>query len=514
VSVLSGAAGRIDDEGRSPGWRHLPGGALGRAPDLLAERSLPAAWARLWAASPDRPVLYDPQAGWCSTGELEEASRVVAARLHAAGLRAGDRVLVAAQPSVAFVVAHVAALRLGLVVVPANPDSPLPELSHVVVDAAPRAAIVGDEELRRLLEAASPHPLLVVGPDVELPNGPAPPLDLPGPSDPALVCYTSGTTGAPKGVLLTHGNLLAGAEALRLAWRWTAEDRLVLSLPLYHLHGLAVGLHGTLLAGASAVLLPRFSPEAVADAAVAHDATLFFGVPTMYARLARSPRLDELSRLRLAVSGSAPLPADLNLAVAARIGQVVLERYGMTETLMNASNPCEGERRPGTVGFALPGVELRLDEEAHGEILVRGPSVSPCYLGRPEATAASRTKDGWFRTGDLGSLDAEGYLRIEGRSRDLVITGGHNVSPREVEEVLRRHPAVLDAAVGGVPDEEWGEVVVAWVVAEGRLDPEELRAHAAASLSRYKVPREVRLVGEIPRNALGKVQLEQLRSGG
>ena len=221
----------------------------------------------------------------------------------------------------------------------------------------------------------------------------------------------------------------------------------MLALPLFHIHGLGVGLHGTLLAGASAVLLPRFDPDAVLDAVAAHDATLFFGVPTMYARLAGSPRLAELGRLRLCVSGSAPLPPAVFDRLADGSGQRILERYGMTETGMNVSNPYDGERRPGTVGFPLPGVELRLADD--GEVQLRGPNVFGGYWGRPEATAAAFTDDGWFRTGDIGEHDPDGYLRLVGRARELIITGGLNVYPREVEDVLLEHPGVAEVAVAG-----------------------------------------------------------------
>jgi malonyl-CoA/methylmalonyl-CoA synthetase len=317
----------------------------------------------------------------------------------------------------------------------------------------------------------------------------------------------------PKGAVLSHRNLLASSESVRLAWRWSADDRLVLALPLFHIHGLGVGLHGTLLAGASAVLLPRFEPDAVLDAAAGHDATLFFGVPTMYARLAASARLRELARLRLCVSGSAPLPPAVFDRLADGSGQRVLERYGMTETGMNVSNPYDGERRPGTVGFPLPGVELRLGPS--GEIQLRGPNVFAGYWGRPEATAAAFTPDGWFRTGDIGEHDADGYLRLVGRARELIITGGLNVYPREVEEVLLEHPGVGEVAVAGLPDAEWGEVVAAWVVPSSKGAPptaDELAGFAADRLARFKCPRRVVFVDALPRNALGKVLRHELRA--
>jgi malonyl-CoA/methylmalonyl-CoA synthetase len=474
--------------------------------------TLPQAWAAHVESEPDRPILWEERRGWVRAGELDRASRRVAARLAGVGLRPGDRVLMSAATSVELVEAHVAALRLGLVVVPANTAYREREIAHLVRDAGPRAAVVDDADRAAWIRRASPD-VAVVGPDVDLPDGPggAPVLDTAGPGEPAVIGYTSGTTGTPKGAVLSHRNLLASSESVRLAWRWTADDRLILALPLFHIHGLGVGLHGTLLAGASAVLLPRFDPDAVLDAASAHHATLFFGVPTMYARLAASTRLGELGRLRLCVSGSAPLPPAVFERLAEGSGQRVLERYGMTETGMNVSNPYDGERRPGTVGFPLPGVELRLAEG--GEIHLRGPNVFGGYWRRPEATAAAFTADGWFRTGDIGEFDPDGYLRLVGRARELIITGGLNVYPREVEDVLREHPAVADVAVAGVPDAEWGEVVAAWVVpAQGADRPaaDELTGYAAQRLAGFKCPRRVVYVEALPRNALGKILRHEL----
>jgi malonyl-CoA/methylmalonyl-CoA synthetase len=349
---------------------------------------------------------------------------------------------------------------------------------------------------------------VVVGPAVDLPDAQPVTLDASSPEQPALIGYTSGTTGVPKGAVLSHANLLAGTESVVLAWRWTASDRLVLALPLFHSHGLCVGLHGTLLAGGSAVLLPRFDVAAVLDAARGHAATLFFGVPTMYHRLAGSARARELARLRLCVSGSAPLAAELHQALAIQAGQHVLERYGMTETVMLVSNPHDGERRAGTVGFPLPGVELRLADG--GDILVRGPNVFDGYWERPEATAESFA-DGWFRTGDVGAIDSDGYLRILGRSKELIISGGLNVYPREVEEVLLTNPDVAEVAVVGIPSDEWGEVVTAFVVPAGnQATAESLRAYASERLAPFKCPRRVHFVGDLPRNALGKVVKHEL----
>jgi malonyl-CoA/methylmalonyl-CoA synthetase len=497
----------------TPGWAvHLPPSPTSGDSPPVGD-TLPQAWAARLEAAPDRPVLWEERRGWVQAGELDRASRRVAARLTAAGLRPGDRILMSAGTSVELVEAHVGALRLGLVVVPANTAYREREIAHLVHDAEPRAAVVDDPDRAAWIRRTAPD-TLIVGPEVDLVDGgEVPVLDAAGPDDPAIIGYTSGTTGAPKGAVLSHRNLLASSESVRLAWRWTAEDRLVLALPLFHIHGLGVGFHGTLLAGASAVLLPRFEPDAVLDAAATHDATLFFGVPTMYARLAGSPRLGDLGRLRLCVSGSAPLPPAVFDRLAEGSGQRVLERYGMTETGMNVSNPYDGERRPGTVGFPLPGVELRLGDS--GEVHLRGPNVFGGYWGQPEATAAAFTEDGWFRTGDIGEHDVDGYLRLVGRARELIITGGLNVYPREVEDVLLEHPAVAEVAVAGLPDPEWGEIVTAWVVPAPEASPPaegELTGFAAERLARFKCPRRVVVVDALPRNALGKVLRHELRA--
>jgi malonyl-CoA/methylmalonyl-CoA synthetase len=485
------------------------------------------------ASAPDKPVLFDDDRGWMAAGELEAESRDLAGSLAAAGLEAGDRILMSAGPSVALAVAHVAALRLGLVVVPMNTAYQAREISHVVEDSRPKAVVSDRRERARLVEEAAgvgaagrSSPIVTIGIDgtaIRLPSGTGtststskPSLDQAEARDPALLVYTSGTTGRPKGALLSHGNLVESTEAFTTAWRWTPDDLLVLPLPLFHVHGLVVGLHGTLAAGGSVVVRSRFSAEDVGEAVGRHSATMLFGVPTIYARLTTKGR--QLRRLRLCVSGSAPLPTDLHRVFEEASGQRILERYGMTETLMNSSNPYDGERRAGTVGLALPGVELRLDQEADdgaGEILVRGPNVFGGYWERPEATAAAF--DGaWFRTGDLGRFDPDGYLRIVGRKTELVISGGFNVYPREVEDALREHVGVADAAVIGWPHPEWGEQVVAFVepTAHGATVSEaDLIAFAAERLAPYKRPKVIRVVAELPRNALGKVVKADLGPG-
>jgi malonyl-CoA/methylmalonyl-CoA synthetase len=472
--------------------------------DLLVRRCLPAAWVAHWRRSPDRPVVRDPGGGWLTGLDLLDRTAAVAGRLAAAGVRPGDRVLLSGPATADLVVAHCAALRAGCVVVPVNAAYTRREVELIAADASPRAALLASPEMRTWVDAP-----VVADPAVDLPDGPPPTLDATGPDSPALLPYTSGTTGRPKGALLSHGNLLASAEGLLHAWRWTADDRLILCLPLFHMHGLGVGLHGTLLAGAQAVLQVAFDPEAVLAEAATGEATLFFGVPTMYARLAGHADVGRLAGLRLCVSGSAPLSPELHARIAGGTGQAVLERYGMTETVMLTSNPYDGERRPGTVGVPLPGVSVRL-AEGSGEIEVQGPNVFAGYWRRPDAQAEAFTGDGWFRTGDIGGWDEAGYLRIVGRAKELIITGGYNVYPREIEEVLRAHPSVGDVAVTGTPSAEWGEVVTAWVEPAPGFDPQALTAWAAERLAPYKRPRLVHEVAALPRNALGKVVRDRL----
>jgi malonyl-CoA/methylmalonyl-CoA synthetase len=501
----------------APAWAvHLPPDLSASDVDLQAGGSLPGAFLTAWARDPSRTVLSTLDGVRVSAEELAERSAVAAGRFAALDLGRGARVLLSGAISVDLVLAYVGALRAGLSVVPANVAYPPAELAALVAAARPDVAVLDDPSR---LDPSPDFP--VTTPNLSsLPSASDVALDRAGLDDTALIIYTSGTTGAPKGVPLSHGNLLASAHAVGLAWRWTPSDRLALCLPLFHMHGLGVGLHGSLVTGAEAVLMPKFEPAGVASSIEA-GATLFFGVPTMYHRLAESPFLGSLAGLRLAVSGSAPLPASLHEAVRAGSGQVVLERYGMTETAMLVSNPYEGERRPGTVGFPLPGVELRLAEREGGtaEIEVRGPNVIRSYLENPAADAAAFTSDGWFRTGDLGVLDADGYLSISGRAKELIITGGYNVYPREVEEVLRAHPSVADAAIVGAPSTAWGETVVAFVVpttpsSRGLVSFRELRSEldewCAARLVSYKRPREWRFIEAIPRNALGKILRHEL----
>jgi malonyl-CoA/methylmalonyl-CoA synthetase len=491
---------------------HLPAGTEPSGVDVLAGESLPRAWVANWARDPSAIVALLPDGSRLGAAELEDRSRMVAGRLASLGLVPGDRVILSASASLELLVSYVALHRLGTVIVPMNSSYGPQEIAHIVTNTSPKAAIVDDSHRGELIrQAAGNDTLPVLGCDVAVPTYKEPITDLANRSTPALICHTSGTTGVPKGAVLSSGNLLASAEAIRIAWRWTPEDRLALTLPLFHLHGLGVGLNGTLLAGASVILLDHFDANSLAEQLTKHSATLFFGVPTMYHRLVQSDSASAALRaLRLCVSGSAPLPSDLHRAFLVATGQAILERYGMTETVMNLSNPYDGERRAGTVGFPLPGVDMRLSEGTEGEIQLRGPNVFEGYWARPEATAEVFTADGWFRSGDLGAIDDEGYVHIVGRSKELIISGGYNVYPREVEDVLRAHLSVADVAVIGAPSEEWGETVTALVVANGAVSPQDLLDFAASRLAPYKRPRAIRFVHELPRNALGKVVRDQL----
>jgi malonyl-CoA/methylmalonyl-CoA synthetase len=457
-------------------------------------------WAAQWAAHPEAPALVD---GWgaapvTDAATLDGRTAALATALAERGVAPGDRVLWCARATLPSVEALLAVLRCGAVLVPLSPSATGSEIDYVVADARPVLALC--DRARPDAFGAGPPVVLLD----ELTGVAARVLPVLHPDDDALIVYTSGTTGKPKGAVHTHGSLLAGAGALHAAWGWSAEDRLVLSLPLFHVHGLCAGLFGALTAGATAVLFDRFDEEAVLQAAP--RSTMLFGVPTMYHRLAATGQASALGSLRLCVSGSAPLAADLWHRLAAD-GVAVLERYGMTETLLTLSNPLAGERRPGSVGRPLPGVEAALDdadEHGIGELLVRGGSLCRGYWGRDAFAAGD-----WFATGDLVSVAADGYVTVRGRRTELIITGGHNVYPAEVEAVLSRHPDVVEVAVVGLPSDEWGETVVAFVV--GDPDLASLQALAASELAPFKCPRQVRRIDALPRNALGKVVRGELR---
>ncbi|MFO7779256.1 MAG: AMP-binding protein [Nitriliruptoraceae bacterium] len=496
-----------DDE---DGWQvPTPSDAAEAADLLVAEGSLTRRWARQWAARASWPQLVDVDDRIVSSAELEARSRRAASMLLGSGLRPGDRVVLSATTSASLVVAYLALLRAGLVVVPINTGARPAEIARIVADARPAAAVVDDRERAGWVEDAAEGPLLVSGVELDLPSRAEGPLDAAGSRDPALLIYTSGTTGRPKGVALSHGNLLAGARAVEMAWDWTGDDRLLLALPLFHVHGLGVGLNGALSAGAGVALRPGFDVADVADRLAGGGHSMFFGVPAMYQRLAEQDRAGALRGLRVSVSGSAPLPVSLAEHVRKVAGELPLERYGMSETVMLTSNPLVGERRAGSVGWPLPGVRLRLAEG--GGVEVRGPNVIEGYWQQPDANREAFTEDGWFRTGDVGRIDDDGRLWLLGRHKELIITGGYNVHPREVEEVLLGCPGVREVAVVGRPSERWGEEVTAFVVGDDDVTEETILAFGAERLTRYKVPKRVVFVDAMPVNAMGKVVRSELR---
>ncbi|MFF8995716.1 acyl-CoA synthetase [Streptomyces sp. NPDC014983] len=451
-------------------------------------------------------------------GALAGAAAVVARRVGR-----GGRVAVWATPEMETVVAVVGVLLAGSAAVPLNPRSGEKELAHIVSDSAPSLVLAAPGA--RLPDAL--RALERVDVDVEA-RADVPHPELSG-EDPALVVYTSGTTGPPKGAVLPRRALTTTLDALADAWQWTEADVLVHGLPLFHVHGLVLGVLGPLRRGGSVRHLGRFSTEGVARA-LTDGATMFFGVPTMYHRIAEAlpgdPGLAEaLGGARLLVSGSAALPVHDHERIAAATGRRVVERYGMTETLMNTSVRADGEPRAGTVGVPLPGVELRLveedgteiagrDGESVGEIQVRGPNLFTEYLNRPDATAAAFTADGWFRTGDMAVREPDGYVRIVGRkATDLIKSGGYKIGAGEIENALLEHPGVREAAVTGEPDADLGERIVAWIVPADPGNPpgtEELADHVARRLAPHKRPRVVRHLDVLPRNDMGKIMKRAL----
>jgi malonyl-CoA/methylmalonyl-CoA synthetase len=445
-----------------------------------------------------------------------------AATALAAKLEGGQRVAVWATPTLETCVGVVASLLAGAPVIPVNPKIGPRELEHVIGDSVPGAIIARPQD--DLPEALGPLPRLV--PDFGTTGAPIPPE--PEPEAPAIVFYTSGTTGPPKGVVLPRRALASNLDALAEAWSWTGEDVLTHGLPLFHVHGLVLGILGPLRLGGSLRHVGRFSPEAVTQE-LAQGATMLFGVPTMYHALAERAEADPeaastLSGARLLVSGSAQLPVREYNRIERTTGQRIVERYGLTETIINCSTRADGERRAGSVGPSLPGVHVRLvdeagrsiessDEMTMGEVAVRGPNLFLEYLNLPEATAAA-VRDGWFHTGDLATRSRDGFLRLVGRRvTDLIKTGGFKVGAGEVEAALLEHPDVVEAAVTGEPDERLGQRIVAWVVARpgSAASPDELEDHVAGLLAPHKRPRDVRFIRALPRNAMGKVLKSSLR---
>ncbi|WP_069759183.1 acyl-CoA synthetase [Streptomyces sp. LUP47B] len=466
----------------------------------------------------DRPALRFGDRS-LTYAQLAAATGALAGRL-----ARHDRVAVWATAELETAVAVVAALEAGVAAVPLNPKSGEKELGHILNDSTPGLLLAppGIE-----LPAAVGH-LQRVDIDVHATGGTAPDSAVRD-GDPALVVYTSGTTGPPKGAVLPRRAIATTLDALADAWQWTSEDILVHGLPLFHVHGLVLGILGPLRRGGSVRHLGRFSTDGVARELNA-GATMLFGVPTMYHRIAETlagdPELVKaLAGARLLVSGSAALPVHDHERITATTGRRVIERYGMTETLMNTSVRADGEPRAGTVGVPLPGVELRLveedgsaitsyDGETVGEIQVRGPNLFTEYLNRPDATTAAFTADGWFRTGDMAVRDADGYVRIVGRkATDLIKSGGYKIGAGEIENALLEHPGVREAAVTGEPDPDLGERIVAWIVPEDPQSPPalgELADHVAARLAPHKRPRVVHHLTALPRNDMGKIMKRAL----
>jgi malonyl-CoA/methylmalonyl-CoA synthetase len=463
--------------------------------------------------------------------DLERATAMIANLLGSLGLEPGARVAVQVEKSVEAMMLYLATLRAGYVFLPLNTAYQKGEIEYFVGNAEPAVVVcspgnfgwvskiafqagtrhvftLGDDRTGSLLQRAAQHP------DTHA-------VAVSGDDDLAAILYTSGTTGRSKGAMLTHGNLLSNAETLKTAWGWREGDVLIHALPIFHVHGLFVALHGALINGSKMLWFGKFEPKKVIERML--DATVFMGVPTLYTRLLAESRLNKVvaRNMRLFVSGSAPLLLETFKSWQERTGHTILERYGMSETVMLTSNPYEGERRGGTVGFPLPGVGLRVRDDAGqdlpageiGGIQVQGPNVFKGYWRMPEKTREEFTEDGWFRTGDVGRIDDRGYVTIVGRSKDLIISGGYNVYPAEIEAYLNDMPGVAESAVVGVPHPDFGEVGVAVVIARpgASVEPEHLIAGLKSQLANFKIPKRCFLVGELPRNTMGKVQKNLLR---
>ncbi|MFZ3127564.1 MAG: malonyl-CoA synthase [Rhodoferax sp.] len=471
--------------------------------------------------------------------DLDEATAMVANLLESLQLPAGARIAVQAEKSVEALVLYLATLRAGLVYLPLNTAYQSAEMAYFIEDAQPAVVVCSTRNFGWLSKlaflAGTAHVFTLnddrtgslLGRAAQFPRhhrvAPVRPDDL------AAIIYTSGTTGRSKGAMLSHGNLLSNAQVLQTYWGWRTPEQggdvLIHALPIFHVHGLFVAIHGALINGSKMIWLGKFDARVVLEKMP--QATVFMGVPTLYVRLLAEPGLNRAAvrNMRLFISGSAPLLLDTFAQWQQRTGHTILERYGMSETAMLTSNPCasqDGERRGGTVGRPLPGVQLRVQDEsganlpsgAIGDIQVKGPNVFQGYWHMPEKTAQEFTADGFFKTGDVGYVDAQGYVTIVGRSKDLIISGGYNVYPAEIEGYINALPGVAESAVVGVPDADFGEVGVAVVIARPgeRVQPAEILARLKATLANFKIPKRCYVVAELPRNAMGKVQKNLLRT--
>ena len=481
-------------------------------------------------SNPSRTFLERADGSVLSYSDLVDRSGQLANLFVERGVRPGDRIAVQVDKCPENLLVYLAALRAGAVYLPLNPAYTPSELRHFLSDAAPSLFICRTNDrdamqvLAREMGVAQVETLGADGSGslMDAAAAPAAFKDVArSKSDLAAILYTSGTTGLSKGAMLTHGNLASNAETLRDLWRFTADDRLLHALPIFHTHGLFVATNVTLMAGSSMIFLPAFDPRELIR--LLPRASVLMGVPTFYSRLLAQPELtaELVAHMRLFVSGSAPLSAETHREFQARTGHRILERYGMTETNMNCSNPYEGERVPGSVGPALPGVEIRITNPETGRptpgktgaIEIRGPNVFAGYWRMPEKTASEFREDGFFISGDLGYVDEHDYLYIVGRAKDLIISGGFNVYPAEVEAVIDTLPGVSESAVIGVPHPDLGEAVIAVVAPKpGALLVQTDIAHALAlQLARYKQPRCIFVIPELPRNAMGKIQKKDLR---
>ena len=476
---------------------------------------------RFLAASA-KPSLIDAEGQGPTYGQLDDLSARFASVLRAYGVEAGDRIVVQVDKSVGAMALYLGCLRVGAIFVPLNTAYTAAEVDYFLGDSEPRLFVT-----RSLRDAAADH-VLVMGttPDSPLwaealaaqPDTAIAPRTA---SDIAAILYTSGTTGRSKGAMLSHGNLTSNAQELNRLWGFTPEDVLLHALPVFHVHGLFIALHTAFLSAATTIFVPSF--DAAQIKALLPKATVLMGVPTFYTRLLALPDFgaQDCGSVRLFISGSAPMLAETHRQFEARTGQIVLERYGMTEAGIITSNPLDGERLAGTVGYPLPGVDLRIADEqgqplphdTPGVIEIKGPNVFGGYWRMPEKTAQEFRDGGWFITGDVAVQSPDGRVSIVGRAKDLIISGGYNIYPKEIESVLDAVAGVAETAVIGVPDHDFGESVVALVVAEKTVAPSlaDLEACVREQLARFKHPRKIILVEDLPRNAMGKVQKNLLR---